>query len=168
MEMSDALRSYTEKKLTKLDTFFEDDAEASVTFSAERGRYVTEVTVLSAGMVFRAENFAADVYASVDIVEDTIERQVRKNKTKLEKRLRSGAFEREIPATVQHEEESEEIYELVRVKRFAIKPMDVEEAILQMNMLDHEFYAFKNSGDDNRFCVVYKRHDGGYGLIESE
>ncbi len=95
-----------------------------------------------------------------------IERQIRKNKTRLEKRLRTGAFEPVAGAPAV--EEQEETYEVIRRKRFALKPMAVEEAILQMNLLDHAFYAFKNAEDDNRYCVVYRRNDGGYGLIESD
>ncbi len=168
MEITDSLKAYAEKKLSKLDRLFSGDAEATVVCRTERGRYTAEVTVRSANMLFRAQNTANDMYAAIDEVEDMIERQIRKNKTRLEKRLKSGAFEREIPAEAVNNLESEEDYEVVRIKRFAIKPMDVEEAILQMNMLDHQFYAFKNAGDEDRFCVVYRRNDGGFGLIESE
>ena len=170
MDVTDALEAYASKKLSKLDRFFSDDAEAQVKFHSERGRYTAEVTVQCASMVFRAQKTANDAYAAVDGIEETIERQIRKNKTRLEKRLRSGAFEpaagtaeaADVPA------EPEETYELIRRKRFALKPMAVEEAILQMNMLNHAFYAFKNAEDDNRYCVVYRRNDGGYGLIESD
>lgn len=168
MEITDSLKMYAEKKLSKLDRLFSSDAEATVVCRTERGRYTTEVTVRSANMLFRAQNTANDVYATIDEVEDMIERQIRKNKTRLEKRLKTGAFEREIPAEALDTIENEEDYEVVRIKRFAIKPMDVEEAILQMNMLDHQFYAFKNASDEDRFCVVYRRNDGGFGLIESE
>jgi len=170
MEISDALKIFSEKKLSKLDRFFASDAEASVFCRTERGRHTAEVTVRSGNMLFRAQNTANDMYAAIDEVADMIERQIRKNKTKLEKRWKSGGIEREIPMEVAEEEIEtvEEEYELVRIKRFTIKPMDVEEAILQMNMLNHQFYAFKNASDDNRFCVVYKRNDGGFGLIESE
>lgn len=168
MEITDSLKAYAEKKLSKLDRLFSSDAEATVVCRTERGRHTAEVTVRSANMLFRAQNTANDMYAAIDEVEDMIERQIRKNKTKLEKRLKTGAFEREIPAESVNAAEAEEDYEVVRIKRFAIKPMDVEEAILQMNMLDHQFYAFKNASDEDRFCVVYKRNDGGFGLIESE
>lgn len=167
MDITDSLKLYTEKKLSKLDRYFTSDSEAGIVCRTERGRYTAEVTVRSASMLFRAQNTANDMYAAIDEVADMIERQVRKNKTKLEKRLRAGAFEREIPESAALQEVEEE-YELVRTKRFALKPMDVEEAILQMNMLDHQFYAFKNAADENRFCVVYRRNDGGYGVIESE
>jgi putative sigma-54 modulation protein len=100
---------------------------------------------------------------------DIIERQIRKNKTRLEKRLRAGAFEREMNGAAPSEAYPEEKeFNIVRRKRFAMKPMSVDEAILQMNLLEHEFYAFKNADDENRYSVVYKRNDGGYGLIEAD
>ena len=166
MEISDSLRAYAEKKLSKLDRLFSNDAETTVICRTERGRYTAEVTVRSANMLFRAQNTANDMYAAIDEVEDMIERQIRKNKTRLEKRLKSGAFEREIPAEQVAATESEEDYEVVRIKRFAIKPMDVEEAILQMNLLEHSFFAFRDEDCDGAFAVVYRRTDGGYGLIE--
>ena len=169
MDVTDALQAYTEKKLSKLDRFFTDDSGAQVKFHSERGRYTIEVTVQCAGMVFRAQKVASDAYAAVDAVEEMIERQILKNKTRLEKRLRSGAFDTSAAgADAAQAAEPEETYELIRRKRFALKPMAVEEAILQMNLLDHAFYAFKNAEDDNRYCVVYRRNDGGYGLIESD
>ncbi len=169
MDVTDALQAYAEKKLSKLDRFFTDDSEAQVKFHSERGRYTMEVTVQCASMVFRAQKTASDAYGAVDAVEEMIERQIRKNKTRLEKRLRTGAFDtaENAPAEAQAVE-PEETYELIRRKRFALKPMAVEEAILQMNLLNHAFYAFKNAEDDNRYCVVYRRNDGGYGLIESD
>ena len=119
-------------------------------------------------MFFRAQNTANDMYAAIDDIEDMIERQIRKNKTRLEKRLRAGAFEREAALASAEDVYEEEEFNVIRRKRFAIKPMTTEEAILQMNLLGHEFYAFKNAEDENRYCVVYKRNDGGYGLIESD
>lgn len=168
MDVTDVLKAYAEKKLSKLDRFFANDSDAVVVFSSERGRYTSEVTVRSSNLLFRAQHTATDMYAVIDEIEEKIERQIRKNKTRLEKRLKNGAFEREVGAESVAEEEAEENYDVVRVKRFALKPMDVEEAILQMNMLDHEFYVFKNINDENRVCVVYKRNDGGVGLIESD
>lgn len=165
MEVSDAMKMYTEKKLQKLDRFFQNDSEAAVTFHTERGRDTVEVTVRCANMFFRAQNTASDMYAAIDGIEEMIERQIRKNKTRLEKRLRSGAFEREVPEQPVIPEDD---FELVRRKRFALKPMTIEDAILQMNLLNHTFFAFRNSEDANRYCVVYKRNDGGYGLIESD
>ena len=165
VDITDELKKYTEKKFTKLDRFFQQDTEVHVTYSIERGRHSVEATVHHAHMFFRAQDKTGDMYASVDHVVDIIERQIRKNKTRLEKKMKIGAFDREIPAEDIAEEQD---FEVVRRKRFAIKPMTAEEAILQMNLLGHEFFAFKNFADGDRYCVVYKRSDGGYGLIESD
>ena len=117
-------------------------------------------------MFYRASELTNDMYASVDSGVAAIERQIRRNKTRLGKRLREGALEREaIPAYAPAEDEAEEDFKIVRSKRFSIKPMSPEEAILQMNLLGHEFFVFKNMDSDDAFSVVYKRHQGGYGLI---
>ena len=165
LEVTDSMREYAEKKLSKLDKFFSGDAEAQVVCSMERGRFTAEVTVRAANMFFRAQDTSNDLYAAIDSVQDMIARQIRKNKTKLGKRIRDNAFDIEeaIP-----EEEAEETYEVIRRKRFEVAAMDVDEAILQMNMLGHMFFTFKNADDNDRFCVVYVRKDGGYGLIECE
>ena len=105
------------------------------------------------------------MYASIDAAVATIERQIRKHKTRLEKRLREGAFDK---IAGQQAALAEDDFDVVRRKRFDVKPMSVEEAILQMNLLDHQFYFFRNSENDNTHAVVYKRAAGGYGLIESE
>ena len=165
MELTDALKDYAEKKLAKLERFFQNDSEATVICHTERGRYTAEVTVRCAGMYFRAQETKNDIYGCIDEIVDMLERQIRKNKTRLEKRLKGSVT---VPAAVEIADEPEEEYEVIRRKRFALKPMAVEEAILQMNLLGHSFYAFKNAEDENRYCVVYKRTDGGYGLIESD
>lgn len=165
MESSGDLRAYAEKKIGKLDRFFKTEAEAVVTFSIERGRYLAEITIHSNGLFYRASELTSDMYASVDSGVAAIERQIRRNKTRLEKRLREGALEREAaPAYAPAEEEDVE-FKIVRRKSFFIKPMSVEEAILQMNLLDHEFFVFKNMDSDEAVSVVYKRRQGGYGLI---
>lgn len=170
VKASDSLRSYCEKKIGKLDRFFRTESEAFVTFSIERGRHIAEVTIKNNGMFYRVTEQTGDMYASIDSAVASIERQIRKNKTRLAKRLRDGAFEREIvPPVVEPNEEPEEgEFEIVRTKRFSMKPMTPEEAILQMNLLDHEFFAFKDQENDDAFAVVYKRKNGGYGLIESD
>ena len=168
VEISPELREYAEKKISKLDKFFRQESEAFVTFSAMRGRYLAEVTLNNNGMFYRVNETTSDMFASVDSAVAAIERQIRKNKTRLEKRLRDGAFEREIkPAVTGVQEDTEEPdLTIVRTKRFSIKPMTPEEAVLQMNLLEHEFFVFKNQSDDEEFAIVYKRKDGGYGLIE--
>ena len=162
--VSDQTIAAAEKKLAKLDRFFNEDAVADVKFSEVRGQTVAEVTVRSAHMYFRAEDRAGDEYAAVDAAVDAIVRQIRKNKTKLEKRLRDGAFARSVEPTPIADAEPE----MVRRKRFELKPMTEEEAALQMELLNHRFYLFKNSEAENRICVVYGREDGGYGIIEAE
>ena len=166
MASSEDLRAYSMKKIGKLDKLFKNEADAYVTFSIERGRFLAEITIRDNGMFYRASELTNDMYASVDSGVAAIERQIRRNKTRLGKRLREGALEREaIPAYAPAEDEAEEDFKIVRSKRFSIKPMSPEEAILQMNILGHEFFVFKNMDSDDAFSVVYKRHQGGYGLI---
>lgn len=149
------------KKLAKLDKFFEDDATADVKFTETRGRVAAEITVRSNRLYFRAEERAQDAMSATDGAVDAIMRQIRKNKTRLEKRLRMGAFERVVG------DEPAESAELVRRKQFELKPMSEEDAMLQMELLNHKFYVFKNSDLGNSICVCYLRDDGGYGIIET-
>ena len=165
MAPSDSRRAYAEKKVSKIDRLFRTESEANVTFSTERGRFTAEITIKNNGTFFRAHETTSDMYASVDSAVATIERQIRKHKTRLEKRLREGAFDK---IAEQQAALAEDDFDVVRRKRFDVKPMSVEEAILQMNLLDHQFYFFRNSENDNTHAVVYKRAAGGYGLIESE
>lgn len=165
LPVSDENKAYAEKKIGKIDRLFRTESEAFITFNYVRGRYIAEVTLSNNGMFYRVSEQTGDLYASIDSACAAIERQIRKNKTRLEKRLREGAFEREAsPPTIEAEEEEGE-FNIVRTKRFPIKPMTSEEAILQMNLLGHEFFVFKNQDDDDAFTVVYIRKDGGYGLI---
>ena len=166
MEASDELRAYAEKKIGKIDRFFKSESEAFITFSTERGRFLAEVTLKNNGMFYRVSELTGDMYASLDSAVASIERQIRKNKTRLEKRLRDGALEREVkPMFVASGDEGEEEFKVIRNKKFFIAPMTVEEAILQMNLLEHEFFVFKNDEDGDAFSVVYRRRNGGYGLI---
>ncbi len=170
MGASEALRDYTERKVGKLDRFFRTESSANITFSTERGRFLAEITVSNNGLFYRASELTNDMYASVDSGVAAIERQIRKNKTRLEKRLREGALEHEVrpdyaPAT---EEDEDEEFKIVRSKRFPIKPMSPEEAILQMNLLEHEFFVFRNQQEDDAVSVVYRRKSGGYGLISDD
>jgi putative sigma-54 modulation protein len=167
VNLKDDLRDYATKKVEKLDRYFHKDAEAVATFKEERGRQILELTVKANGMFFRAEETTTDMYASVDGAISSIERQIRKNKTRLEKRLRDGAFDRTIQEDTTPVLE-EEKYEVVRRKRFEVNSMTVEEAILQMNLLEHQFYMFKNAEEDNKVAVIYKRANGGYGLLMDE
>ena len=169
LQIDPAVKTYAEKKVGKLDKFFRQDSEATVAFSTERGRCRVEVTLKNNGMYYRASELTNDMYASIDSACALIERQIRKNKTRLEKKLREGAFEREIKPDYISEEETEEPEEsqIVRTKRFSLKPMTPQEAILQMNLLEHQFFAFINMEDNDSFAVVYKRKQGGYGLISA-
>ena len=150
--LNDSIKEYAEKKISKLDRYFPEEADAFVTFAVEKkNRCVVELTIRAAnGTLFRAQE------------ED---RRIRKNKTRLARNLRPDALTSNIPAEFDVVEEPE--YHLMRTKRFAVKPMSTEEAILQMNLLDHSFYVFR-SVETGNICVVYRRNNGGYGLIETE
>ena len=170
VNLSNRVQSYAEKKVGKLERYFKTEPEASLVFSVEKDRNKVELTIRSGSMVLRVAESTSDLFASIDAAVTSMERQLRKHKTRLEKRLRQDAFER----TVADEEvstfvpdEEEERFEVVRTKKFPIKPMTVDEAILQMNLLDHTFYAFKDE-NSGAFAVVYRRNNGGYGLIEDE
>ena len=162
-----SVHAYAEKKVMKLERFFKDDAEALVAFSVEKDRNRVEITVHAANTYFRASEATSDMYASIDAAVATIERQIRKNKTRLARRLRQDAFVRSAEVTsFAPEAEEESTFEIVRTKQFPMKPMTREEAILQMNLLEHSFFAFRVEENEGAFAVVYKRNDGGYGLIE--
>jgi len=170
MDSSEDLRAYATKKISKLDRLFKSEGEAFVTFSVERGRYRAEITINNNGMYYRANELTNDMCASIDSGVAAIERQIRKNKTKLAKRIREGALERTVEDTSyipveDDEEDSQEEFQIVRSKKFSIKPMTVQEAILQMNLLGHEFFVFRDAEDDDTISVVYTRKNGGYGLI---
>ena len=165
--LPDNVHAYAEKKVMKLQRYFRDDADALVTFSVEKKLNKVEITVQSSGTYFRASESTSDMFASIDACVSTIERQIRKNKTRLAKRIRQDALVREPEAVSSFvPDEPEDPFQIVRVKRFNMKLMTREEAILQMNLLEHSFFAFRDEEADGAFAVVYKRNDGGYGLIE--
>ncbi len=166
LQVDDAVKAYAEKKVGKIDRLFRRESEAFITFGYERGRYMAEVTLNNNGMFFRVSEVTSDIYASIDSAVASIERQIRKHKTRLSKKLREDNIEwSPVPEPEPEEDESE--FKIVRTKRFSLKPMTPEEAILQMNLLEHEFFVFKNQDDDS-FSVVYRRRGGGYGLIEAD
>lgn len=164
IHVGNEVKQYAEKKVSKIERFFRGDAESYITFSYERGRYIAEITIENNGMFYRTSETTSDMHASIDSACATIERQIRKNKTRLEKRLRAGVFEKE-PAFDNVDDEEEKEFNIIRSKQFSLKPMTAEEAILQMNLLEHEFFAFKNQDEENAFSVVYHRKNGGYGII---
>lgn len=171
LEVSEELRAYAEKKVGKIERLFRSgDSEAFITFSRERGRYTAEVTLKNNGMFYRVSETTGDMFASIDSACASIERQIRKNKTRLAKKLREGAFEREVQPEYIPADDTVEAgaFEVVRRKRFPIKPMSVEEAILQMDLLEHTFFVFRDVAADGAVSVVYRRKNGGYGLISDE
>ena len=157
----DSFKDRVEKKLSKFDRFF-DDAKAFVTVTNEGERETVEVTIKAEKLVFRAEKTTSDRIDSLESVCDLLFRQIVKNKSKLEARLKSSAFNPEYDDAPYQQEE----YQVVRTKRFPVKPMDVDEAILQMNMLGHDFFVYRN--ENNVVSIVYRRKNGGYGLLETD
>lgn len=163
----DSFKERVNKKLSKLDRFFDDTARAIVTVTSEGDREIVEVTIQAKGLFYRAEKTTSDRFDSLEAVVDSLFRQIVKNKDKLAKRLRDTAFD---VGNVEAGEEAEELvaeYDIVRTKKFSLRPMDVEEAILQMNLVGHEFFVFLNA-ETNAVNVVYKRHNGTYGVLEPQ
>lgn len=168
LEVTDELRSYVEKKFGKLDNYFTDDTEIHVTLSQQREDAKVEVTIPMRGTTIRAEEISTDMYASIDLLKDVVEGQLRKNRKKLiDRKQNKQSFSAYFMDNITDEEPQEESIRIVRSKRFAIKPMDPEEACFQMDMSGHSFYVFWNA-DTDQVNVVYKRKDGNYGLIEPE
>ena len=168
INLPNKVHAYAEKKVGKLDRYFKADTEAAIVFSVEKDRNNVELTIRSGGTIIRVAESTSDMFATIDAAVSSVERQLRKNKSRLEKRLRQDAFSRSVDVEEISSfapETDEEEFKIVRTKRFPIKPMTVDEAVLQMNLVDHTFFAFKDVDQDGRFAVVYKRNDGGYGLI---
>lgn len=161
--IKDSFRARVEKKLSKFDKFFGGDAHSQVTVIHSGDHETVEITIKAEGLVFRAERTADEREEALEAAIDSLFRQIVKNKNKLEKRMKSASF---TPEFVEEMYEPDE-YKVVKTKRFPLKPMDVDEAILQMNMLEHEFFVFRNAGT-GEVNVVYKRRDGNYALIEPE
>ena len=165
IDITSGLREAVESKIGKLERYFSPDTEVQVTLSVEKGRQKIEVTIPVKGSIIRAEQDSSDMYVSVDLVEEIIERQIKKYKTKIvDKKQSALAFSE---AFLQEEAEQEETVNIVKTKRFAMKPMDAEEACVQMELLGHNFFMFLNA-DTNEVNVVYKRKGNSYGLIEPE
>ena len=163
--VTDGLRSAIEEKLGKLEHYFAPDTEVHVNLKVEKDRQKVEVTVPVKGHIIRAEQVSDDMYVSIDLIEDIIERQLRKYKTKIvDSKQNVGSFTSEF---MQEDDYEDEDVKVIRTKRFAVKPMDPEEACVQMELLNHSFYVFRNAETDE-VNVVYKRKGGDYGLIEPE
>jgi putative sigma-54 modulation protein len=171
MEVNEHLRNRFAKKAAKLEKFFNPDTEAIATMSILKNWHVLELTIVQNGITFRAEEKSNDMYVTIDRAVDIIERQIRKNKTRLSKKIHENAFKPAADGAEEAEETGfvveEREFPLLRTKKFPVKPMTVDEAILQMNLLSHEFFVFVNS-ETKQVNVVYKRKDDSYGLIEPE
>ncbi len=163
-EIKDREKELIEKKIGKLGKFFNDDAEATVTVSSQKNDKIAEVTIFANGLVYRAEERDSDLLDAIDDIEIAIDRQIRRNKTRLEKSIKRDAFV-SVPEDADDVPEEKE-FNIIRTKIHHLKPMTPEEAILQMNLLGHEFFVFFN-GNSETTDIVYKRKDGNYGLIET-
>ena len=166
VKLPENVHAYAEKKVMKLARYFEDDAEALIVFSVEKNRNKAELTVHGAGTWFRASESTSDMFASIDAAIGTIEGQIRKNKTRLARRLRQDAFTRTVEETSFAPEPEEGEITITKQKHFYMRPMTREEAVLQIELLNHSFFAFRDTDNGGSFAVVYKRNDGGYGLID--
>ncbi|WP_031514044.1 ribosome hibernation-promoting factor, HPF/YfiA family [Desulfofalx alkaliphila] len=164
IEVTPALREYVEKRIGKLEKFLEGVEEAQVKLVVEKENHKVEVTIPIQGMILRGEEATGDMYASTDLVLEKLEKQIEKYKGKLGKRGRNGG-DKVVKAPAG--EPAEDGPKVVKTKRFAIKPMPVDEAIMQMNLLGHSFFVFSNA-ETEQVNVVYLRKDGNYGLIEPE
>lgn len=159
----DSFKARAEQKLQKVEKFFGPDAAAKITATVEKNAKIVEITLQKGGFIFRAQERAQELDDALDACVDSLIRQIRKNKTKLERRLREVSFDEVFNAPEQTAEEPED-YDVVRTKSVALKPQTVQEAILQMNMLGHTFYMFRND-ETGAINVVYKRNDGGYSVL---
>ena len=165
IEVTEGLKTAVEDKIGKLEKYFSPDTEAIVTLSVEKDRQKIEVTIPVKGNIIRAEQSSSDMYVSIDLVEEVIERQLKKYKNKIiDKHQNEAAFAKEF---IDNDYEPTDEVKIIRTKRFGIKPMDPEEACVQMELLGHNFYVFFNS-ETEEVNVVYKRKGNTYGLIEPE
>ena len=166
LNVTDKVRDYVEKKLGKLDKFFKDESEARVVLGTIKDNEYIEASIYAGGMIYRAEASDREILAAIDKIVDLIERQIRKNKTKMSKKnVRSKVVEINVDFDFEEKEE-ENSSKIVKRKVLEMKPMSEEEAILQMNLLDHEFFVFEDDKEGN-LCILYKRKDGDYGPIET-
>lgn len=167
IDITPALRDYVEKRVGKVTKYFDALGEITVLLTVEKGNHIVEVTVPVNGMLLRGEESTTDMYTSIDLVIEKLERQIEKYKTKIARKLRNGVFKGDlVTGSVAPAADSDD-FRIVKTKRFAVKPMDVQEAVMQMNLINHDFYVFTNA-DTEEVNVVYRRKDGLYGLIEPE
>ncbi len=166
VNLKDSFKELTEKKLAKFDKLFDGDAFATVTVTVAKNRQTVEVTIKHEGMVYRAESTTQEMNEALDNVMEALSRQFRKHKTKLAKCLRKDSLENYLPLQEDNSyvDTEEEKYDVVKTKSFSVKPLDIDEAILQMNMIGHQFFMFRNQ-QTNEINVVYHRKNGNYGLL---
>ncbi|GAB4116768.1 MAG: ribosome-associated translation inhibitor RaiA [Candidatus Caldatribacteriota bacterium] len=169
VEVTEALRNYTEKRLNKIDRHLENILEVIVTFSVEKSRQIVEVTLQAKRALIRAEEESDDMYTSIDKVVDKLDRQIQKYREKYLQKTSVENYKTELTNLENNlnEEQRNNLPLIVKTKKFALKPMSVEEAAMQMDLLGHSFYVFANDLT-NRVNVIYKRKDGNFGLIEPE
>ena len=165
LDITEGLRSAIEEKIGKLERYFTDTTEVHVTLSTEKNRQKIEITIPMKGSIIRAEEVSSDMYVSIDLVEEVIERQLRKYKNKLIDKEQNAAHLSQ--SFIEADEFEDEDIQIIRTKKFAMKPMDPEEACVQMELIGHNFFVFRNSETD-AVHVVYKRKGNTYGLIEPE
>ena len=165
VNLRDNFKERVDKKLLKFQKLFSEDAAVIVVVTLEKNRQTVEITIRDHGMVYRAESTMSEMNDALDKVADMLMRQIRKNKTKLEKRIKTGSLEEFVMENAEIDEPEEDEYEVVRKKQVIIKPISVDEAILEMNMINHNFFMFINAETDE-VNVVYKRADGNYGVLE--
>lgn len=164
IELSTEKKEMIAKKIDKLGKFFDEDVSSDIVVSTQKDKIIVEVTIRTPDMIYRAEERNEDLYNAVDEIEESIVRQIRKNKTRLQKKLREGV-NKEYDFTAYDDVDDEEI-RIVKTKTHNVKPMSPEEAVLQMNLLNHSFFVFLNA-KTNTTDIVYRRKDGNYGLIET-
>ncbi len=165
VNLRDNFKERTDKKLSKFNRIFSENASANVVVTLEKNRQTVELTVKDNNMVYRAESTMTEMNDALDKVCDILMRQIRKNKTKLEKRIKSGSIDDFIIQTSDDNVVEDDEYKIVRKKQVVVKPITVDEAILEMNMVNHNFFMFINA-DTDEINVVYKRANGDYGLLE--
>lgn len=162
-KLTPALKEMVERKISKMDRYFEPHVSAKATLTVQKNRHIVEVTIPFNGIILRAEEATDDMYKSIDLVEEKLERQIRKQRTKLARRNNESLRFSHIDEVAMEEDDGK----VVKTKKFGLKPMSSEEAVLQMELLGHNFFVYQDA-DKNKLCVMYKRKDGNYGLLEPE
>ena len=167
LDVTPALKDYVEKKITKVTKQFKTVGDISAVLKVEKGNHIVEITVPASGILLRAQETTKDMYSSIDLVIEKIERQIHKYKTRLMKRKYNNFQDAVVPASVETVAEDDGEFKIIKNKSFAMHPMTAEEAILQMNLLNHDFFVFYDP-DFGGVNVVYRRKDGNYGLLAPE